>query len=392
MATSPIYGWAEPDDTSLVKNGALAMRTLGNAIDTTMATMTPKSIVDAKGDLIGATANDTPARLAVGNNGETLLADSTTSTGLRYQSAYNGNQIINGGFDNWQRNTSFTAGAVYSADRWYLNAVAGTTTVSRDTDVPTGLAGQYSIKQLTAAGSSFAQWSTPLETATVVPLQGKAVVLSYYMKKNATWSNNFGPNVYYSNSTDALASQTTAVTIVNVVEPLPTTSWTRFYTTFTVPSDAKGLLIQFNPSVVQASGASLNMAGVQLEIGSVPTLFKRAGGTVQGELAACQRYYQRWNGNSTTTGIGMGIGQNTSNSQMEIRHKTTMRVAPTAVERSGGNVTDHFSYTVAISSLSFVAATEDSTYFIATTAAGLIISAPNFYQPSSGYFAVSAEL
>ena len=84
MATSPNYSWPEPDDTSFVKNGALAMRTLGNAIDTTMATMVPKSIVDAKGDLIGATANDTPARLAVGTNGQILTADSTAATGIKW--------------------------------------------------------------------------------------------------------------------------------------------------------------------------------------------------------------------------------------------------------------------------------------------------------------------
>ena len=88
MATTPIYGWSTPDNTGLVKNGALDIRTLGNAIDTTMATMTPKSLVDAKGDLVTATANDTPARLAVGANGETLVADSLTSTGLRYQGNY----------------------------------------------------------------------------------------------------------------------------------------------------------------------------------------------------------------------------------------------------------------------------------------------------------------
>jgi len=85
MATSPIYGWLEPDNTDLVKNGALAIRTLGNAIDTTMGTMTPKSIVDAKGDLIAATANDTPARLAVGGNGTYLVADSSASTGLKWE-------------------------------------------------------------------------------------------------------------------------------------------------------------------------------------------------------------------------------------------------------------------------------------------------------------------
>ena len=41
------------------------------------------TIVDAKGDLITATAADTPSRLAVGNSGETLVADSSATTGLR---------------------------------------------------------------------------------------------------------------------------------------------------------------------------------------------------------------------------------------------------------------------------------------------------------------------
>lgn len=43
-----------------------------------------KSIVDAKGDLIAATANDTPARLGVGTNDQLLIADSTQSTGLKW--------------------------------------------------------------------------------------------------------------------------------------------------------------------------------------------------------------------------------------------------------------------------------------------------------------------
>jgi hypothetical protein len=45
------------------------------------------SIVDAKGDIISATADNTPARLAVGTNGQTLVADSTTSTGLKWATA-----------------------------------------------------------------------------------------------------------------------------------------------------------------------------------------------------------------------------------------------------------------------------------------------------------------
>jgi hypothetical protein len=42
------------------------------------------SIVDAKGDIVAASGNDTPARLAVGANGTMLTADSSAATGLKY--------------------------------------------------------------------------------------------------------------------------------------------------------------------------------------------------------------------------------------------------------------------------------------------------------------------
>lgn len=104
MATSPIYSWPEPDNTDLVKNGALAIRTLGDAIDTTMGTMVAKTIVDAKGDLIAATAADTVARLAVGTNGQTLVADSSTATGLKWATPSAG-----GGWQVVKAETTFTS-------------------------------------------------------------------------------------------------------------------------------------------------------------------------------------------------------------------------------------------------------------------------------------------
>lgn len=111
MATSPIYNWPEPDNTDLVKNGALAIRTLGNAIDTTMATMVSKTIVDAKGDLIAGTAADTVSRLAVGANNTVLTADSSTATGLKWAAPAGGGkvlQVVEGKFTGYASLTTST--------------------------------------------------------------------------------------------------------------------------------------------------------------------------------------------------------------------------------------------------------------------------------------------
>jgi hypothetical protein len=91
MATTTNYGWTTPNDTDLVKDGAAAIRTLGSSIDTTVfanaSAGIPKTIVDAKGDLIAATAADTVSRLGIGANGTILTADSAEATGLKWAAA-----------------------------------------------------------------------------------------------------------------------------------------------------------------------------------------------------------------------------------------------------------------------------------------------------------------
>ena len=90
MATTTNFSWATPDDSANVKDGAAAIRSLGTAVDTTMQTMVPKSIVDAKGDIIAATAADTVSKLTVGANDTVLTADSSTATGLKWATPASG--------------------------------------------------------------------------------------------------------------------------------------------------------------------------------------------------------------------------------------------------------------------------------------------------------------
>lgn len=303
MATSPIYNWPEPDNTDLVKNGALAIRTLGNAIDTTMATMTPKSLVDAKGDLIAATANDTPARLAVGANGETLVADSSTSTNLRYQTGVNLNCAINGAYDIWQRGTSSTGigtAKTFLADRWFANSGGASTTFAytQSTSVPTGF--QYATKiQRTAAntGTNTIYFQQDIETKDSIPFAGQTVTISLYAKAGANFSstsNALSINLVSGTGTDQsqyFAFLTGQANVATGTATL-TTSYQRFTFTGTVSSSATqlGININYTPTGTAGADDSFFVTGVQVERGSVATTFKRAGGTIQGELAACTYY------------------------------------------------------------------------------------------------------
>ena len=98
MATTTNYSWSTPDDTALVKDGAAAIRSLGTAIDTTVfnnaGAAIAKSVVDAKGDLIAGTADNTVARLAVGANDTILVADSSTATGLKWAAPAAGGKVL----------------------------------------------------------------------------------------------------------------------------------------------------------------------------------------------------------------------------------------------------------------------------------------------------------
>lgn len=108
------FGWQMPTSTDLVTDLPADFEVFGQAVDTSLADLKggttgqvlakasntnmdfswvaidPLVILDAKGDLITATAADTPARLAVGTNNQVLTADSSTATGLKWATAASG--------------------------------------------------------------------------------------------------------------------------------------------------------------------------------------------------------------------------------------------------------------------------------------------------------------
>jgi hypothetical protein len=88
-------------------------------LTTDLAAKIDKSIVDAKGDLIVATANDTPARLAVGaTNGHVLTVDSAEATGMKWAAASGGGGGIS--------DHGWTSGQYYGIPQGNINNAVAT--------------------------------------------------------------------------------------------------------------------------------------------------------------------------------------------------------------------------------------------------------------------------
>lgn len=167
MATTTNYNWSTPDDTALVKDGAAAIRTLGSSIDSTVFTNAGnainKTIVDAKGDIIAATAADTVSRLAVGSNNQVLTADSTTATGLKWATPAGGANwsLLNAGGTSLSGVSSVTVSGISNAGQVLIihqNAASGTanSTVSLRINADTGTNYDRRTQVFIQPGTSFA--------------------------------------------------------------------------------------------------------------------------------------------------------------------------------------------------------------------------------------------
>ena len=449
MATvTPNFNWPVPTSTDLVKDGATAIEALGDSIDASLvdlkggttgqvlsktsgtdmdftwvtsddANAIQNTIVDAKGDLIAATAADTPARLAVGTNGQVLTADSTAATGLAWSTvsvptslgyAAGKNAILNGDFSVNQRAfTSTTTNEAFGFDRWLIGSVNGTTTYTAQTFTP-GTAPVAGYE-----GTNFARLATTGQGVNSLGVliqriengrtfAGQTVTVSFWAKAASGTpqiSTNFLRNYGTGGSPSSQEYTNTAV------KTTLSTSWARYTVTLAIPSVSGKTfgttantsflaLYQFvSDSLTPGSGSlgaqnvTIDFWGVQVEAGSTATAFQTATGTIQGELAACQRYYFR------SSGGQIGVAQSTV--EVYVTVPNVMRAAPTVVTPTSAVILDR--YGVGAYTQSSAAVVSSGTYVSSNAAAvlytnftGLTAGIPYVVRSDGGSVILSSEL
>lgn len=268
MPTTSNFGWTTPADTDLVKDGALAIRTLGNGIDT--------SFIDLKGGTTGQLLSKT-------SNADLDFTWTTPTTPVQFSP----NLAINGAFIINQRGYASGANLAsgsYGFDRWKSNYTNTALTYTAGINSTT----------LTISASGGLQQIVEREN---VPAG------SYTL----SWSGTATGRVYNSGASAP--------------------SYAASPVSFTADGTAN-VVIEFT-----ASGATKTLSLVKFERGTTATTYSLAGNSFSGELAACQRYYVRFNDSTNSrANIGTAIPYSTTNALALVYLPVTMRVAPTAIE------------------------------------------------------------
>jgi hypothetical protein len=277
---------------------------------------------------------DAETTLVAGTQGFTALSNGTA--GLTYQPVSH-NYVINGAFDVWQRGTSFTNPATndFLADRWLVvyDGSGATRTLSRQAFTPADLnatgfgEGQFFIRyaQTAGTGGTFNQLRTRVED--VRTLAGQTATISFWAKAAAEVTTPAASGILQNFGSGGSSSITQAFGSTITIG----TTWQRFSITATIPSisgktiGAGNYLEIILRLPLNNTTFTIDIWGVQLEAGSVATPFKRHAPSLQGELAACQRYYQF----ASTENITYATGQTNSdtNARMVIS-SPPMRALP----------------------------------------------------------------
>jgi hypothetical protein len=146
-----------------------------------------------------------------------------------------------------------------------------------------------------------------------------------------------------------------------------------------------------------ASGGAKTLSNVQLEAGSTATSFRRNANSIQGELAACQRYYFRTGGGAAYGDVALGIGNSATNAVFPVFLPVTMRSVPASIEFAnlGVNTTGVGNTAVTTVTLLTTDTSRDSCVVFAAVASGLTQHRPYRLindNNVAGFLGVSAEL
>lgn len=273
------------------------------------------------------------------------------------------NGVINGSMEIWQRGTTALPTATgitngFVADRWqaFRTGYATGATV----DQTTGTAGlRYALRISRTAGNTNVSTMNVLqniESANAKVFAGQTVTFSAWVRRGADYAGTTNMRILSGTGTDENVIRpggfTGQLTVVSQSKTI-TTSWTRFSVTGTLLSTANEIAVQFQYTPTTATAGAndwIEFTGAQLEIGPVPTPFQMQGGTVEAELAACQRYYQRLGMVSGSfIAIAYGTGTTTTNSFHTLA--PAMRIAPTSVAFTNLELVDGAGTTLAVTSV-----------------------------------------
>jgi hypothetical protein len=310
----------------------------------------------AAGDVLTASALDDLAGTvnllsnASATSGSQLISNAA-GTSFAYQATPSAsNPVLNSAMQIWQRGTSISLAAsaptTYLADRWCTTTNANQScTVSRQlTGDTTNLPNiQYAMRFQRNSGQTGTGQISVLnnfETINTIPFVGKTITISFYGRAGANYSmasNNLYLISYTGTGTDqnALSGYTGSTLSYSTVTL--TTSWQRFSYTYAVSSTTTEMAIGTSWIPTGTAGANdyYDVTGFQIDIGSVALPFRTYASTLQGELAACQRYYFR-NTSDNSTEILMANGSLATTTQARgfMNFPVPMRVTPTVLDSS----------------------------------------------------------
>jgi hypothetical protein len=324
------------------------------------------------------------------------------------------NKIINGNFNINQRAfTSTTTSGTYGFDRFFMFNADGTCTYSAQTftagTAPVAGYEATNFARLVTTGQTLSSALSLLaqRIEDVRTFANQTVVVSFWAK-----ANSGTPKIAIELDQNFGSGGSTRVTTA-VGQPTISTSWARYSATIAVPSISGktiGATNYLSANLIVSAGADYNSRtgslgiqtntfdiwGVQVEASSTASDFQTATGTLQGELAACQRYYFRMPASGAYTAIGQGAAYSTTAVAAYFPFASTMRVAPTSLDFSTLAVQDIGSGTyTAITGATTNAPGTTGSQVNLTGASGLTQFRPYIVSTNnstSGYLGFSAEL